>query len=344
MLRGRSLEGLKLTRQPGGLECGIADREIPEPWLLPPACTALEMESGVLGSEVQEILGADEVIVDELASSLQLQWAAQAEFPNVARPFELHCCAIPLTAAGGGGICAVPAGAVAGLDLGTQGGEVEVLLTGGPSEAAHHSDSCVAVLVSQLEIVSEVPAGATWFTPDGRLPHVPSSVLSAAWDERCGGVGETPGSVDGGQARLSFPVAQAGAPKGQRSVRLGIVAPLPMRQADFQATMLAHVEGFADRLPAFEVTGLRPFQHRAARCLGKVGRSPALHEARTLLGAGAGISRIRLPVKPVCAVPAISDAPSCQTRGLAEVLAKLASVGSFSCSEVGPAYIENEAS
>ena len=31
--------------------------------------------------------------------------------------------------------------------------------------------------------------------------------------------------------------------------------------------------------------------------------SPALHEARTLLGAGAGISRIRLLVKPICAVP-----------------------------------------
>ena len=64
----------------------------------------------------------------------------------------------------------------------------------GPSGAAHPSDSCgivieiAADLESQLEIISEVPAGVTWFSPDGRLSHIPSIVWSAAWDRRCGGV------------------------------------------------------------------------------------------------------------------------------------------------------------
>ena len=52
------------------------------------------------------------------AGGLQLQRAAHAEFPNVVRLFELDCCAIPLRTAGGGGIFAVLAGAVAVLDLG----------------------------------------------------------------------------------------------------------------------------------------------------------------------------------------------------------------------------------
>ena len=41
-------------------------------------------------------------------------------------------CAIALTAAGGGGILAVPSKAFTGLDLGTQGGEVVVPLADGP--------------------------------------------------------------------------------------------------------------------------------------------------------------------------------------------------------------------
>ena len=60
----------------------------------------------------------EEVTGSGLASGLQLQRAAHAEFPNVVRLFELDCCAIPLRTAGGGGIFAVLAGAVAVLDLG----------------------------------------------------------------------------------------------------------------------------------------------------------------------------------------------------------------------------------
>ena len=72
-----------------------------------------------------------EVIGSGLASGLQLQRAAHAEFPNVVRLFELDWCAILLRTAGGGGIFAVLAGAVAVLDFGTQESEVEVPLTEG---------------------------------------------------------------------------------------------------------------------------------------------------------------------------------------------------------------------
>ena len=134
----------------------------------------------LLDSDVPGILRAEEVAGDDLASGLQLQWAAQAEFPSVARLFEL-------TVAGSGGIFAVLAGAVAGLDLGTQRGEVDVPLTGGPSGAAHHSESCLKVFIEiaadlegQFEIISTVPTEATWLLPDGRLPHVLSLVRAAA--------------------------------------------------------------------------------------------------------------------------------------------------------------------
>ena len=56
--------------------------------------------------------------------------------PSVVRLFELNQCAIPLTLAGSGGFFAMPAGVVVGLDLGTQVGEADVLLTGGLLGAA----------------------------------------------------------------------------------------------------------------------------------------------------------------------------------------------------------------
>ena len=54
--------------------------------------------------------------------------------------------------------------------------------------------------------------------------------------------------------------------------------------------------------------------------------SPALHETRTLCGASADISRIRLPVKPSRAVPPKSDVPHRQPLDLSEVLAKITTV------------------
>ena len=81
--------------------------------------------------------------------------------------------------------------------------------------------------------------------------------------------------------------------------------------------------------PPSKSVELLPFQRlavRALRCWGfwllKSG-SPAPHEARTLLGASAGISRIRLLVKPTRAVPPKGDVPHRQPLDRAEALAKL---------------------
>ena len=75
---------------------------IPEPWPLLLVRIALEIEVGLLNSEVQEIFGAE-------GSDWRraCEWPGQAEFPKVVRLFELDCCSIPLTAAGCVGIFAV---------------------------------------------------------------------------------------------------------------------------------------------------------------------------------------------------------------------------------------------
>ena len=79
------------------LSMELRGRVIPKPWPLPLVRTSLEMEAGLLDSDVQELLGAKELTGDELGSGLQLQWATQAEFPIVVKSLELNCCAIPLT-------------------------------------------------------------------------------------------------------------------------------------------------------------------------------------------------------------------------------------------------------
>ena len=45
---------------------------IPEPWPIPPVRSSVKMESGLLDSDVQELLGAEELVGNEVASSLQL--------------------------------------------------------------------------------------------------------------------------------------------------------------------------------------------------------------------------------------------------------------------------------
>ena len=157
------------------LSVELRDRVIPEPWPIPPVRTSLEMEAGSLGSGVQELLGAEELTGDGLSSGLQLQWAIQTEFPNVMRLFKTRLLRDSTHSSRFGGIFAVLASAVAGLDLGTQGCEVDVPLTGGPSGAAHPSDLRAAALTeiaaeleSQLGIVSEVQGESVEFSPDGR--------------------------------------------------------------------------------------------------------------------------------------------------------------------------------
>ena len=90
----------------------------------------------------------------------------------------------------------------------------------------------------------------------------------------------------------------------KRSAPSGFVAPPPKRQsqADIQATMLTHI-GW----PPSKSVELRPVMLGMHAASGKSG-SPAFHEARTLLGAGACISRIRLFVKPICTAPSKSNA------------------------------------
>ena len=83
-----------------------------------------------------------DLVGDEPAGGPQLQWATQTEFRPSMKPHEVNCCAIPLPAAGGGGVIAVLAKAVAGLDLETQAGEVIVLFADGSSGFGHPSDSC----------------------------------------------------------------------------------------------------------------------------------------------------------------------------------------------------------
>ena len=61
---------------------------------------------------------------------------------------------------GGGGIFSVPSRVVAGLDLGTQDGDVDEPFTGGLSGSAYPTVVLIemaADLESQLEIVFEVP-------------------------------------------------------------------------------------------------------------------------------------------------------------------------------------------
>ena len=72
-------------------------------------------------------------------------------------------------------------------------------------------------------------------------------------------------------------------------------------RVEFQATVLAHMQEFAGRLAALEVSGVAPIPTPCSSSPAMLGipaasrksSSPALHEARTVLGAGAGISHIR---------------------------------------------------
>ena len=77
---------------------------MPEPWPIPPIRAPLEMEAGLLDSDVQEPLGTEELDGDEVTGNLQLQWGTQTEFPSAVRLFELTRHGIPLTVVAGGGI------------------------------------------------------------------------------------------------------------------------------------------------------------------------------------------------------------------------------------------------
>ena len=97
------------------------------------------------------------------------------------------------------------------------------------------------------------------------------------------------------------------------------VAVPPERQSQAEChTMLMHVDGFGCRLAALEVSGAPPSPAPCSSGLALLGMSaasrksasPGLHEARTLLGASADMSRCRPSVKPYCVVPLKKQFPA----------------------------------
>ena len=288
---------------------------IPKPWPIPPVRTPPARNGGKFARFRCARPPRNRGIArDELTGSPQLQWATQTEVPSVARLFELNCCAIPLTAVGSGGIFAVLARAVVGLDLGTQE-DVDVLLTGGPSGSAHPSDSCAVVfieiaadLVSQPEIVSEIPGESIGFSSDGPLPHIPSLVRTAAR------VGQEMQWSRGKGVHTPVP--------GKRWFwrRHGVHKKAAKRGSSSEASVPSRIPGNSARSrgrscwqaarPPSQWSRSHSNTVQSEPCdvgipaASRKSSSPALHEARTVLGAGTGINKLaRSHQKEMCLPP-----------------------------------------
>ena len=180
------------------------------------------------------------------------------------------------------------------------------------------------------------PEGSARFPPDGRATTYTVVGRIAAWDEGYSGADEgcvlsTPGSAEEKYACLSLPVAKArGAKKAakrpatKRDRGPASEASVPSRIAGNGARSCGR---FRWQVPSS--VGLLPSRRLAVgalRCWEFLLPRPALREARTLLGAGASVSRIRLAVKPARAVPPKGEVPPRQPLDVAEVLAKLAAL------------------
>ena len=241
------------------LRMELRGRVTPEPWPRPPVRTPLEMAAGLLDSEAPRSRGSDWGRAGErFAASLGHSSGRRRHFCRTCK---------------------------SGRWTARMRGPVP--LQGGPSGAAGPSDSCAvvfidiaAVLEGQFDIVTEVPGESIGFSPDGRLPRIPSLVRTAARDDRCSGVEETcalspPGSADEEHAGLGLPVAKARSAKktAKRSAPSGIAAapPINQRQAEFQATLRAHIEDFADRLAALEVSRDAPIPTSCSSSLPMLG-------------------------------------------------------------------------
>ena len=160
-----------------------------------------------------------------------------------------------------------------------------VFFTGGPAGTAHHKDSCVVVFVEiaadlegQFEVIAHAPGGATCFAPDGQLPHIPSV------DERSAGVQEIFAEAPGAKW-----AAKRAAPSGPSvRVRSGFRPPCSRTWKDLLAGW-----------PTSKSVGLRRVRcSRGPALLGmsstlRKSEPPELDKARTLLRAGAGVSRNR---------------------------------------------------
>ena len=232
-----------------------------------------------------------------------LQWATHTEFPNIVKLHELNCCAILLTAAGGGSVFAVFVKALAGLDLGDAGRR------GRRSPRRWIVRSCTSFGLVPGSTYRDCfrprgPAGYSpkflqgsfRFSPDGRLPHTPSLVRLAAWDERlqrnrrrlC--IVRSAEEEHAGLKVSQWSKARSAKKAAKRPPPSGIAALPPERQcqAEFQATVLSQMEDFAGRLAALEVSGVTPIPTTRGSALAMLRipaasrktSGPTLHEAR----------------------------------------------------------------
>ena len=161
----------------------LRGRAVP-PWPIPPARTPLEIEASLLESDVQVLFGAEEFAGDEPVNGPQFQWATHTEFPSVVRLFELNCCSIPLTAAGRWRHFCSACKSSGQSRL----GDAERQSRRSPRRWTVRS--CTSFRLLRGGVISEVSEGSVRFSPDGRLPLLPSLVRTAARDERCIGVDE----------------------------------------------------------------------------------------------------------------------------------------------------------
>ena len=71
----------------------LRGREVPGPWPIPTVRTPLEIVASLLDSDLQGLLGTEQLAGDEMTRGLQIQWATPTEFPSVVTLFELYCVA-----------------------------------------------------------------------------------------------------------------------------------------------------------------------------------------------------------------------------------------------------------
>ena len=164
---------------------------------------------------------------------------------------------------------------------------VDVALKGGPSGAAHLSDSCTELFI---EIAAEL--GASWklspkFQGDPSDSRQMDSYSISVVGPNCRMGRKMRQSRANlcivlswlhGRRTRTFEFSSSEGAECEKdsetfSAKLEIAAPPPKRQcqAKLQATMLAHMEEFAGRLAALEVSGVAPTPTPCSACPAKLG-------------------------------------------------------------------------
>ena len=171
----------------GNLQVELRGREVPGPRPMPPVRTPLEIEASLLDSDVQGLLGTDELDGEEPISGPQLQWGYSyriSECRDVV-PAQL------LRDSTDSGwewrlLCNTCKGSSCRSGFWDAGSCASFRLSCG----GIHRDCCRPRRPAGY-FISIVPEGSIRFSPDGRLPHIPSLVRFAARDKRFG-------RIDGG--------------------------------------------------------------------------------------------------------------------------------------------------